>query len=273
MALHLPLRVSYAIAICIADARSLLATEDILATAANLKVIFPGISDREVRVIQKKMFRNFGKYLVDFFRFAKLDKAYIRDAVRFENLRSFEAALARHKGVIALTAHLGNWELAGACVSLSGYPVVAVALPHANKKVNDFFNNQRKSKGISVVPLGRAARSCFDALSTNKIVALIGDRDFLENGRMVDFFGKPTHFPVGPAAFCLKTGAPLVPAFILRNPDDTFTFRVEKPMAMISTGDKDKDIGVFIDSYKVIIEDYIRSYPDQWFMFRRFWAE
>jgi KDO2-lipid IV(A) lauroyltransferase len=87
---------------------------------------------------------------------------------------------------------------------------------------------------------------------------------------VLDFFGKPTFLPEGPAAFCLKTGAPIVPGFMLRDEDGKFTLRMEKPIEVISNNDN-KDLKELIIRYKTIIEDYIRSYPEQWYMFRKFW--
>jgi KDO2-lipid IV(A) lauroyltransferase len=104
-------------------------------------------------------------------------------------------------------------------------------------------------------------------------VALAGDRDFTEKGLVLDFFGKPAFFPEGPAAFALKTGAVIVPAFMVRNKDDSFTLKVEKPLEFNPTDDKDKDLIESIKRYKSIFEDYIRRYPEQWYMFRKFWIQ
>jgi KDO2-lipid IV(A) lauroyltransferase len=217
------------------------------------------------------MFRNFAKYLVDFFRFEKLDAEYIKNNIRIENIRYFEEALSKSKGAIVLTAHLGNWELGGVVIALCGYPFWVVALPHKDKRVDNFFNSQRESKGIKVIPLGKAVRKSLDVLKENKILALVGDRDFSEKGMILDFFGKPTFFPEGPAAFSLKTGATIVPGFMLRNGDDSFTLRIEKPLDFIPTGNKERDLRELITRYKIIFEDYIRRFPDQWYMFRKFW--
>ncbi len=174
--------------------------------------------------------------------------------------------------MIIVSAHLGNWELGGALIGLLGYPVWVVALVHKYKRVNDFFNSQRKSKGVGVIPLGKAVRQCLNILKENKILGLVGDRDFSKNGGIaLDFFGRQALFPEGPAVFSLKTGAVIVPGCMLRNKDDTFTFKTEKPVEFSPTGDKEKDLVELIKRYKVIFEDYIRRYPDQWYIFRRFW--
>jgi len=283
IALSLPLKLAYRIAIVISDLHYIFADKDRLAVRENLKVIFPEKSDREIRRIRIGMFRNFAKYLVDFFRFSKLDIDYIKRNIKLENIRYFDDALALGKGAIVLTAHLGNWELGGVVASLLGYPLWAVALPHKDKRVNNFFNSQREGKGMKVIPLGKAVRLCLNLLKENKIIALVGDRDFTSKGVVMDFFGRSTFLPEGPAAFALKTGAAIVPGFMVRNADDTFTLRIEKPLQFTLKNskihsrqekeDQAADLAGLIKQYKTTIEDYIRAYPDQWYMFRKFWIE
>jgi KDO2-lipid IV(A) lauroyltransferase len=273
LALALPIRRAYALAVLFSDLHYLFAWHDRRVTLDNLKAVFPEKNNAEIRRIRKAIFRNFAKYLVDFFRSSEIDRFYIEKNVRIENIRYVEYGLSRGKGVITLTAHLGNWELGGVAIALSGYPFAAVALPHKDRRVNSFFNSQRQVKGVKVIPVGKAVRNCLDVLNQNSVLALLGDRSFNEKGIEVDFFGKPTLLPAGPAALSLKTGATLVPGFMLRNPDDTFTLRFEKPIEFEGSGDRESDIRALVCSYKTVIEDYIRRYPEQWSMFRRFWIE
>ncbi|MBU0503352.1 MAG: lysophospholipid acyltransferase family protein [Candidatus Omnitrophica bacterium] len=193
--------------------------------------------------------------------------------VTLVNVDYLDQVLNEGRGGILLSAHLGNWELGGIAVPLLGYPTSAVAFVHAHKKVNDFFVTQRESKGLKVIPLGKAVKQCLKVIAANQLIALVGDRDFTEKGTIIDLFNKPTIFPEGPAAFHLKTGAPIVPIFMLRNKDDTFTFRLEKPIEFTPTGDNNQDLKKLMGFYKLIFEDYIRKYPDQWYMFRQFWVE
>ena len=273
IALILPLRLVYCFAVFLADLHYFFAFRDRRFVKANLRVIFPEAKNKQLRKISKKVFRNFAKYLADFFRFEKLNRAYIDKNIKLENLHYFDQALTAGKGVIVLTAHLGNWELGGVVLAQLGYPFWAVALSHKNKKVNDFFVAQRARKGVNVIAMGKAIRSCISEIRNNHMVALVGDRDFTEKGIVIDFFNKPTHFPEGPAALSLMTGASIIPGFMLRNSDDTFTLRIEKPVEFSPTGDKAKDLKNLIKVYNGIVEDYIRRYPDQWYVFRRFWVE
>lgn len=273
LALSVPLKAGYFLAVFFCRLHYIFAFKDRAVVMDNLRAIFPDRSDKELAKICFRVFKNFAKYLVDFFRFQKIDADYIRKYVRVENIGHIDRALSNGHGAIVLTAHLGNWELGGAVFSVSAYPLWAVALPHKDKRVNDFFDRQRRSKDLHVIPLGQAVRACLKALKENKVIALVGDRDFTKKGVTVDFFGKPTIFPEGPAVFSLQTKAPIIPGFMLRNPDDTFTLVFEKPVEFSASGDKDRDVADLISRYKGIYEDYIRRYPDQWFTFKRFWKQ
>jgi lauroyl/myristoyl acyltransferase len=273
LSLCLPLKLCYKIAIVISDVRAIFAPQDRRQVQGNLKAIFPEKSDKEIREIRIRMFRNFAKYLVDFFRFSIIDKEYISEHIQLQNLDYFDQVLKDGRGAIAVTAHLGNWELGGIMIALLGYPFWAVALVHKDKRVNAFFNAQRESKGMRVIPFGRAARQCLQVLAKNEILALAGDRDFTGKGVIVDFFGRPTLLPLGPAVFAQKTKAPIIPGFMVRNKDDTFTLKMERPIEFLSSGNERDDLVALVKQYKVIIEDYIRKYPDQWYMFRKFWVD
>lgn len=277
IALHIPLKFGYCVAVFFSDVHYIFAGADRKAVTENLKAIFPEKPYAEIRRIRIRMFRNFAKYLVDFFRFSLLDKEYIKKHVTIEGLDYYNEALAKGRGVIVLTAHLGNWELGGVVIALSGYPLWVVALPHKNKKVDEFFTAQRQDKGIHVMPLGKAARQCLRLFKENKMVALVGDRDFSERGIAVEFFGRNTYLPVGPAAFAMKTGAVIVPGFMFRNRDDSFTLKILKPIefpAAEDTGspaEKNEKLLEIVNSYKYLIEEYIKKFPEQWYMFRKFW--
>ena len=271
IALSLPLAIAYRVAVFISDLRYLFVREDRKTVAENLRAIFPDKTDKEIRSIRLNMFRNFAKYLVDFFRFSKIDREYIKRNVTIKNIHYIDQALAKGKGAIILTAHVGNWELGGIVISLLGYPFWAVALSHKDKRVDNFFNYQRQSKGVKVIPLKKAVKMSLDALRKGDLVALVGDRDFTESGTIIDFFGRPALLPDGPAAFSLKTGASIVTGFMLRNEDDTFTLSFEKSFDFTPTGNKHNDLETMIRHYKVFFENCIRNHPDQWYMFRRFW--
>ncbi|MDD5423750.1 MAG: lysophospholipid acyltransferase family protein [Candidatus Omnitrophica bacterium] len=271
LAMNLQLRHGYGLASFIAKLQYLLSRNDRLIVYANLRAIFPGEDEKEIKRLAKEVFVNFAKYLTDFFRFEKLDRGYIDSHVKIAGAQNLDDALKRGKGVVTLTAHIGNYELGGAVISLLGYKFNAVALNHKEKKVNDLFVSQRARAGINVIPLGAAVKKCYEALKKGEIVALVGDRDFTPHGVKTKFFGKDALIPRGPAAFYLKAGVAIVPGFLIRMPDDTFELRFEKPISYTATGDEQLDEQRVTEMCLRVIEGYIRKYPSQWYMFRRFW--
>lgn len=274
LASAIPLRMAYALAVFVTDTRFIFADQDRKFVYANLKAIFPDKSKAEIRAIRRRMFHNFAKYLVDFFRSPNNSPEYWKKNTNVEGFEHFDQALKKGKGVIVLTAHIGNWEMGGQLIGRAGYPFYVVALPHANPAVNRFFDSRRETGGMQVIPFGKAARASLQVLKQNKLIALVGDRDFSKDrGIVVDFFGRPTYLPKGPAVLAIAMGAPIVPGFMIRNPDDTFTLKVLPPIEA-GEGKKasdDNDIREVIDRYKPVIEDFIKRYPEQWYMFRQFW--
>lgn len=270
LALHLPLKAAYKVATFIADCHFYISKKDRSAVLDNLSAIFDK-SDKKTFYVARSVFRNFAKYLVDFFRFSKIDKEYIKKCLKVENIEHLDNALKKGKGAILASAHLGNWELGGAMVSKLGYPTNIIALDHKNKLVNSIFIYQRTIMGANVISIGIALRQCFVALKRNETLAILGDRDFSEHGINIKFLGKDTVIPKGPASFSLRCGSPIVPVFLLRNPDDSFSFIFEKEIEYQPTGDSEKDVVALTGRLLAILEDYIRKHPDQWYMFRRFW--
>ncbi|MDD5348474.1 MAG: lysophospholipid acyltransferase family protein [Candidatus Omnitrophica bacterium] len=286
LAMILPFRLAYRLAIIASDIHYLFADVDRANVTANLKAIFPEKSDGEIARLRLSMSRNFTKYLADFFKFGQMDKTFIEKYVTFKNARYIDEALAGKRGVVILTAHTGNWELGGVVLAHYGYDLWVVALEHQSKLVNAFFDGQRKGKGVHVIPFNRAVRQSIRILAENRLLALLGDRDFTrEGGIVVPFFGKPTSIPKGPAALALRTGAPIVPGFLIRNPDDTFTLVMEPPIDPYPGQEKppvrngrfsaisEKELRELTLRCTTVIERYVKQYPDQWYMYRKFWVE
>ncbi len=273
LAIILPRKIGYILASFIAKSRFYLSKEDREAVLYNIRRVMSQASDKEIRRVSKKVFENFGKYLVDFLRFSKINEDFINRYVKIENIDFLKEALHKFKGVIALTAHLGNWELGGAIVAKLGYPLYAVALTHNYPKVNDFFNKQRALCGVRVIPVGLALKKCFKLLKRKNIVALLGDRDFRGSGLTLDFCGRKANIPRGTAIFSLRTGAPIVPAFLIRKPQDKFSLIFEKPIYPFDEGTRFKKEEDLIGEYLRVFEKYVKRYPSQWYMFQPFFKE
>lgn len=228
---------------------------------------------RSSRKMAGALYRNFAKYLVDFFRFSKMDGEYIKKIVKIEGRENIDMALANGKGVIMMAGHIGNWELGGSVVAVMGYPISAVVLPHRNKKIDAFFRNQRLIGRFTSIDIGAAVKECYRVLRANELLALLGDRDFTKNGLTLDFFGKSTLFPKGPAAFSYRLGSAIIPTLIVRQPDDTFLMTFEAPIYADRKKPEDEAVLETCARCAAIIESYVRRYPTQWYVFRDMWSK
>jgi len=274
LALALPVKTSYGMSACLADIFYSISRADREAVLDNLKVITGGtVSADELRSMSRKVFKNFAKYLVDFFRFSKIGEEYVKNSVELEGFENVDRALVRGKGAIMLSAHIGNWELGGHALSLLRQPMGAVVLTHQNKKINDFFTRQRTHGNLKPIEVGAGLRACYRLLKDNGLLALLGDRDFSKKGLYIDFFGRQTLIPKGPAVLSYRTGAAVVPCFMIRQKDDTFTFFFEEPILPDQSADEAAAIGALAKRYTDSIERCVRKYPDQWFVFRKMWND
>jgi len=231
---------------------------------------FKGVrpSEETLERMARKTFQHFGKYLVDFFRFKRLSRDQVDRIVSIEHMEYVEQARALDRGVLVVTAHLGSWEIGGAVCASLGCPMHVVIFPERNQKTAALFQKRRENRGMTVVPLGQAGRHVLRALRDKKMVALLADRDYGARNNSVTFFGVPVHLPRGPATLCARTGAPILPGFLLREDDDTFLLRFHQPIV------PGKDESVVDIQHKIcrVLEQEIGERPSQWFMFDEFWT-
>ena len=271
LVLYLPIKISSALAKFLSTLQYLLSKQDRISVRNNLKAILPAIDESHLKKYTKNVFINFGLYLAAFFGFKQLDRGYIKKNVIIEGIEYVDQALSQGKGLIIVSAHIGNWELGGVILGMLGYPVNAITLTHKHKAVNAFFNRQRELKGFHVIPFENAVRGSLEALSRNEIVCILGDRDFTQGGQLLDFLGKPTVIPKGPAVFSLRNKTPLIAAFTIREKNNKFRFSFNPPIEFNPCGEYEKDVRLLTQTYLKQIEDCILKYPDQWSMFRRYW--
>lgn len=238
----------------------------------NLRIIFAGdIGENELKKADREVFISFAKYLLEFLRFPKLDKKYIGDKIKLVNIETLESC--RDKGVILLSAHLGNWELGAAVIARLGLKLNGIALTHKYEKIDLFFKRQREMHGFKSMPLGTGSvRYILKKLRLGEAVALNGDRDFTYNGIEMDFFKKPALIPKGPAFFSLKTGCPIICSFMIREKDNSFSFFLENPIYPPTEGVSEENMREINEKIVNILEKYIKEHYTQWLMFYPLWS-
>ena len=202
-----------------------------------------------------------------------LNKDNIRKYVTFDRPDILEKAVAEGKGVVMLACHMDNWEWLGAALAMYGFPLSAVEKPQPNRIYSDFMNELRRNAGQEIFARGsNEIIGCARAMKKGRMLGLIADQDGGYNGIFVPFLGKMASTPVGPAYFARKFKAPIVPIFIVRNPDG-YGHRciVKEPIRYKVTGD------VKVDDYNVTlkmtqeVEKIIKEYPDNWLWFQHRW--
>ena len=270
----LPIQVSSALVMFLCDLHFRFSKTDRQAVENNLKIVHKTdhVPNPEVRAV----FRNFGKNLLELFTMSKfLQPAFIESNVHINNIEYLNEVLQKGKGGIIVSAHLGNWEIAGGVLPMLGFPLSVVALAHQDPRVNALFNAQREVFGTMVIQADVVAvRRVLEHLHKNRLVTILADRDFGNHGIVMDFFGRKTMIPKGAAFFSMRTGAPIIPGFFFHTDDDHFEINVYPPIEPPHVPDgkiTDEAARDYIQKYLTIIEDEIRKNPSQWLLFREFW--
>jgi KDO2-lipid IV(A) lauroyltransferase len=269
----LPFGISNAMVMVLCDLHFCFSKADRQAVENNLKIV---TGQKHVPAVQvRAVFRYFGKYLLEFFTMNKrLHPAFIESNVQIKNIEYLNEVLHKGRGGIVVSAHLGNWEMGGAILPTLGFPLSVVALSHKDPRVNALFNAQREAFGAMVIQTDVAVRRVVEHLKMNRLVAILADRDFGNRGIVMDFFGRPTMIPKGAAFFSMKTGAPIIPVFFLRTPDNHFEIKVYQPIdpPHLADGKITQQAAIdYIRQYLMVIEAEIKKNPDQWLLFREFW--
>ncbi len=189
-----------------------------------------------------------------------------------------ERALTAGNGAILISAHLGTWELGGLALADLGYRVNVLTFREPDEQVNRQRRQIREERGIGVIYVDRddssplAIIEAVNALRRNEIVCLIGDRDGSSNTVTVPFFGHPTPLPAGAAHLSLATGAPIIPAFVVREADGRYTTLMEESIFFTGRPGRNREVvEEGMNRLARVFERYIRQYPDQWYTFFDFW--
>ncbi|SCM83595.1 Lipid A biosynthesis acyltransferase [uncultured Sporomusa sp.] len=231
-----------------------------------------GLSQPEAEAMIKKSFIKLGQTFLEVLHMPALTQEKVRRYITIENRHYLEEALAGKKGVVFLTGHLGNWEWFGAALALEGFPVADIIKAQPNEHHTRILNEHRELFGIELFASGTseiigAAR----ALKKGKMLAFFADQDAGHDGVFVDFLGKPAATPLGPAVFARKFKAPVVPGFIVRNPDGTHRIMLEPPIYFEDTGNPEADLYTMTERMTRIIESAVKDYPDEWLWFKKRW--
>ena len=238
----------------------------------NLELAFPERSVSERRNILRGVFTSLGRQAAEVCLFPKYTRENVSKVVVYEGFENFERALARGKGVLFLTGHLGAWELSAFAHSLYGYPLGIVMRPLDNPYLDRLTRRYRTMHGNKTVDKD-FARGLIAAMRQGETVGVLMDTNMIASqGVFVDFFGISACTASGLARVALKTDAAVVPGFTIWDPQlQKYRLRFDPPVKLIRTNDREADVITNTQQFTKVIEDYVRRYPEQWLWVHRRW--
>ncbi|MBS1702801.1 MAG: lysophospholipid acyltransferase family protein [Armatimonadetes bacterium] len=234
-------------------------------TKANLILAFPEKSDSKRAKIAEGMVNHFGYVVADFVRGSiRTDEEYL-STTAVEGKENFDQAIAEGKGVLLVSAHLGNWERFGHWFALNNVSVSGVARDANDDEITQRVTKIRGERGARMLSRGNAAREILVRLRKGEVIFILPDQN--ADDAYIPFFGHVAGTALGPAVLHLKTKAPILPACMLRTGAGTYRIVFREPMH--AKGDEKAE--ELMTRVNAEIEAMIRMAPEQYLWMHDRW--
>ncbi len=242
-------------------------------TMDNLAHAFPELSEQQRRAIALGAFRNYGTALLEMLWVGSQSESSLLRTVYVTNRDVFDKHQQASRGVIILSAHFGGWESLPQGLRLQlGKPFTMIVQRQRNKRVDAFIDSTRSRWGNITVPMGpTSAKEILRALRDGGVTLVLGDQSAPKESVFVDFFGRPAATHRGAAAFCLRTGCPIIMALLVRSADGTYTTTLEEVDRAGLEGYSEENITELTRRHTQVLEKWIRRYPDHWLWMHKRW--
>jgi Kdo2-lipid IVA lauroyltransferase/acyltransferase len=239
----------------------------------NLQIAFPNLAPAQRTALLHAEYRSLGWQLAEFCQMRKYTPENTKGFIRYDGLDHYLASRDAGQGVLILTGHLGAWELSSFYHSLMGYPMSMVIRRLDNELVDQLVNGIRCQHGNKVVHKDDFARGLISAMRQGETVGILMDTNMTPpQGVFVDFFGTPACTASGMARVALKTGAAVLPGFLLwEESSQSYVLHFGQQLELIRSEDNEADIVANTALFTRVLEDYIRQYPGQWLWLHRRW--
>jgi len=230
------------------------------------------IPEAEARRTVRASFVNLARNVLEILYMPHLNEQNFEQYIEIDHLERMKAALAEGHGVVVLTGHVGTWEWLSASFTLNGLPVTAIAKPQPNIQYTRVLDDLRATIHVEIFSRGTSELlAAARALKSGKILGFLADQDAGPGGCFTEFLGRTASTPMGPAVFASKFHAPVVPAFILRQPNGKHKVVIGEVLHYEDHGDPDKDLNDFTVRMTKIVDRIIRENPTQWLWFQKRW--
>jgi len=191
----------------------------------------------------------------------------------FHGLDNLEKAFSENRGVILLTAHLGNWEILAAQVALKGYPMNAIGAEQRDERITDLIVSTRKKYGVKTISKGFDLKSAIRCLKKQEILGILIDQDVRDKGIVAPFLGIPASTPYGPFKMASKLGCPVLPVFSIRKKDGiNHDLYILPPLKEPSCESSGNDMEEAVVHANALLSSWIEKYPEQWLWLYPRWA-
>jgi KDO2-lipid IV(A) lauroyltransferase len=239
----------------------------------NLERALPELTAEARAQILRGVYRSLGWQLAEFCRMQQYTQANVKALIRYEGLENFLAAEAQGKGVLILTGHLGAWELSSFYHSLMGHPMGMVIRRLDNRRLDEYVNRIRCMHGDKVLHKDDFARGLITAMRAGETVGILMDTNMTPpQGVFVDYFGRAACTASGLARVALRTGAAVVPGFLLwEETERRYVLHFGEPLVKPDSGDAEADVLELTQRCTSEIEHWVRRYPEQWLWIHRRW--
>ncbi|MDX2163929.1 MAG: lysophospholipid acyltransferase family protein [Gammaproteobacteria bacterium] len=217
--------------------------------------------------IIKKVFINLSLNFIEFFRFQEITAENLSQFVTFHGKEHLQKAYNENKGVLVLTAHMGNWELLAAAVSLAGFKSGMIVKAAHQKFFDNFLTQQRQAKDLHLLSGKNSIKEILGALKSGRVVGVVIDQHGIgRDSTVVPFFGRPASTLKGLAVLSERTQAPVVPIYIYRDENFHHHIVIDPPVQHQSSDPDSRTL-----QYTQWLESVIRQHPDQWMWTHNRW--
>lgn len=239
---------------------------------SNLTLAFPGMSEEEKIRLGRRAMINFGKNVVEYSLFPFLEKMPTQDLFETEGIEILDRAAKKDKGVILITCHLGNGDMACAGLSKMGYPIYMVSKFFSWKLLNDMWFGMRARLGTRFIPPRNSSYALLKALKAKGMVVVPLDQfTGPPIGVLTKFFGHDTGTAAGPALMAERANAPVVMAYTVRLPNGKHMLHFQDEMDVHLGEDHHRGMADYTQRFNDIIESFVRQHPDQWMWIHKRW--
>ncbi len=218
---------------------------------------------RDLKRMTRRVFFQLGRNLVDVLRLPLVRRENIDSLVAVKGLEKFDSTMARGRGLIAITGHLGCWELIPAYFSLLGYPVSVVGRRVYDSRIDSIVRSFRSAKRIELIG-DSDFQDALRCLHRGRALGLLIDERARDSGVPVDFFGGRSRVTRGPVVLSVRSGSPIVPLAIHRGERGKHVIEIGDPIVVSRSPDLKERIRSYARQCSKAVEAFISEYPTEW---------